>query len=376
MNQIEKKFARKMKIKKKIIVKNNCSSIDSIHDDKIKYFNSLYTEILPLKEAELLKRKKRENGTSIAILEQEIRDIKEKKKENEYYLNVGSILMKYHILDEKIMLNIGKQDYDITVLNEEKKEIIKEYYNVLNIDTPNIFNESLEIDVNRCLNCNSDDSMIKTTESILCENCGNVYDIIIDDTPTYEERMTSYNPVYKVDYKRINYLSEQLTQIQAKENIDIPIEIIDKVILELNKKRISNLSILNIRLVREILKKIGFSKYYEHIPQIIYKINKLPPLRIPEQIENKLKYMFNELQKPYEIYKDPTRKNFFSYPYVISKCIEILEIPEFLPYFSLLKNREKLYKQDVTWKKIMTYFENNPPYKPQYNIPWRFIKSV
>jgi len=41
-----------------------------------------------------------------------------------------------------------------------------------------------------------------------------------------------------------------------------------------------------------------------------------------------------------------------SYSYVLYKFCELLSEDKYLKYFPLLKSKEKLYQQDVIWKKI------------------------
>ncbi len=100
-------------------------------------------------------------------------------------------------------------------------------------------------------------------------------------------------------------------------------------------------------------------------------------MNIPEPIEQRLIAMFEEIQYPWELLKNKERKNFFSYPYIIYKFCQILNIHEYLQYFPLLKSREKLYKQDYIWKQIIEYLNKNPPdHYLLKDIKWVFINSV
>jgi hypothetical protein len=51
-----------------------------------------------------------------------------------------------------------------------------------------------------------------------------------------------------------------LNQFQAKESTVIPDDVMNEVILEIRKRRISNIAELNEDDIREILKKLGRSK--------------------------------------------------------------------------------------------------------------------
>ena len=52
--------------------------------------------------------------------------------------------------------------------------------------------------------------------------------------------------------------------------------------------RITDLSKLDKKLVRKILKRLGYNKYYEHIPYIINKLNNIPPPKISRQMEKNI----------------------------------------------------------------------------------------
>ena len=71
-----------------------------------------------------------------------------------------------------------------------------------------------------------------------------------------------------------------------------------------------------------------------------------------KEIEEKLCALFKDIQVPFAKVKPANRKNFLSYSYVIRKFLELLGEDEYIPYFPLLKSREKLYQQDVIWKGI------------------------
>jgi hypothetical protein len=79
--------------------------------------------------------------------------------------------------------------------------------------------------------------------------------------------------------------------------------------------------------------------------------------------------MFLLIQEPFEKFKG-NRKNFLSYPYVLYKFCELLNLEDYLDNFSLLKSRDKLMKSDVIWKNMIgeIYRKTNDP-------KWKFIAS-
>ena len=131
-------------------------------------------------------------------------------------------------------------------------------------------------------------------------------------------------------------------------------------------RRIRNLGSLKPDVVKRVLKRIGpeYTKYYEHVPHIICKLNGLPAPFINQKMEEKLRAMFKEIQEPFEKYRPDGRKNFLSYSYVLHKFFELLEMDDFLDCFPLLKDKNKLILHDEIFEKICK------------DLKWQFIKSV
>ena len=116
--------------------------------------------------------------------------------------------------------------------------------------------------------------------------------------------------------------------------------------------------------LRKILKKLKLNKYYEHVPHIINRLNGVPAPIMDRATEEKLRVMFKEIQGPFMKHCPKWRKNFLSYSYVLHKFVQLLELDNFLPCFTLLKSREKLHQQDMIWKNICK------------ELKWEFIKSL
>jgi hypothetical protein len=197
---------------------------------------------------------------------------------------------------------------------------------------------------------------------MICPSCGYQEIILVEQNrPIYRQ---SNKEASHYTYKRSNHFNEWISQIQGKESTDIPEEIFEKIVNEINKQKIKDLSKLSYHKMREILKKINTNKYYEHIYYIIYRLNGVPAPNFPPELEEKLRNMFKEIQAPFLKYCPSNRKNFLSYSYVLYKFCQLLEKDEYLKYFSLLKSREKLHLQDQIWKKICE------------EVNWEFIQSI
>ena len=216
--------------------------------------------------------------------------------------------------------------------------------------------------IKKCSDCNQEKVYIQTESIFVCEKCGEVEMII-----TEPEKNTSGDIIpdkIGYPYKRINHYSEWLSQFQAKESIEIPQEVYDKIIAELHKNRIYNMKSLTKLKIKEILKKLNLTSYYEHSTHIISKLSGLPPPTISRETEQILREMFKLIQEPFERHCPKDRINFLSYSYVLHKFCELLELDDFIKCFPLLKSREKLRDQDKIWKMICK------------DLRWQFIPSI
>jgi hypothetical protein len=187
------------------------------------------------------------------------------------------------------------------------------------------------------------------------------YMIVDHDKPSYKDPPKE---ITYFSYKRINHLNEWLNQIQGKETTEIPEEIYDKILLEIKKQRITNMAELTYDKVKQILKQLKVHKYYEHIPHIIHRLNGLPMPNFSQELEEKLRTMFKQIQTPFLKHSPPKRKNFLSYSYVLHKFLQLLEKDDYLVFFQLLKSRDKLALQDKIWQKICE------------EVQWQFIPSL
>jgi hypothetical protein len=164
-------------------------------------------------------------------------------------------------------------------------------------------------------------------------------------------------------YKRINHFNEWVSQLQGKESTEISDEVFERILAEIRKER-KDPSKITYNKMREILKKLRYNKYYEHCYYIIYRINGIQAPNFSQELEEKLRSMFKDIQGPFLKHQPKSRKNFLSYSYCLFKMFELLGKDDFLKYFHLLKSREKLHQQDQLWRKICE------------ELGWQFIESI
>jgi uncharacterized Zn finger protein (UPF0148 family) len=213
-----------------------------------------------------------------------------------------------------------------------------------------------------CDRCNIAREELSEEGILVCPTCGSEENmLVVSDYPSFRDTPKERN---NYAYKKINHLNEILNQFQAKESTLIPDDIMNEVIMEVKKRRIINIAELCEKDIREILKKLNRSKYYEHAAHILSRLNGNPPPTITPAIEEKIRTMFQEIQAPFLLYCPDERTNFLSYSYILFKFFELLELDEYKVYFPLLKSRDRLIAHDQIWKKICDY------------LRWEFIQSV
>jgi hypothetical protein len=209
--------------------------------------------------------------------------------------------------------------------------------------------------------CDGEKILDQNVGYMVCRKCGLSEAILLTtDKPNYKEP-TQDSGTYA--YKRINHLTEILSQLQAKESTDIPPKVFEAILRELKKRKIDK-NDLDIFSLRRILKKLNYRKYYEHVPHILQIINGKEPPNFSRTDEMKIKQMFKAIQKPFQIYCPKNRKNFLNYSYVLHKFCELLDLDEYISYFPLLKNNAKLLQHDRIWKNICKYMR------------WEYYKSI
>ena len=194
----------------------------------------------------------------------------------------------------------------------------------------------------------------------ICKGCGIQKKYIVEhEKPSFREPPKE---VCFYAYKRINHFREILAQFQAKETTQIPEHVIESIKLQVKKERM-RLSDLTNQKTKDILKKLGFNKYYEHIPFIKDKLGIKPPI-MPPRLEEKLCSLFLEVEKQYAKHCPDYRVNFLNYYYVLYKMCELLKETTFLKHFPMLKDPVKRIEQDAIWKKICK------------DLSWTFVPTM
>lgn len=290
----------------------------------------------------------------------------------DYYMKNMDILIKYYKKQDGGAMVTTSTPKDMNTfmkyfagtqnqesIGESRKQMFDEYVQRMKLSNgPEVTQQLTE----HCLACNVAREEISSEGTLVCPKCGSEeYALVVSDFPSFRDPPKERN---NYAYKKINHLNEILNQFQAKESTIIPEEVMNEVVLEIRKRRIDNIAELSEEDIRQILKKLGRSKYYEHRAHILSRLNGNPPPTITPEIEEKIRAMFQEIQAPFLLYCPDDRTNFLSYSYILYKFFELLDLDEYKVFFPLLKSRDRLIAHDLIWKKICDY------------LNWQFISSV
>ena len=344
----------------------SASSIDKKMEikDKIQEYRCLIKQIKRAKKDYLLSNsqyifdyfEQKKNISRSYEPDQEIQQDTDKKNLQES----GKIDLEYFFYSRRRngdKLSDLTTDSSQSTIAPKNTNIDKYFQNVIN----NINMTSYYFDSNCCNICNTGELIFIENEGvIICNKCYNTHKFYIEnDKPNYREPPKE---VCFYAYKRINHLREILAQFQAKETTLIPEQIIENIKNQVKKERITIQELTN-KKTKEILKNLGYNKYYEHIPFIKEKLGIKPPV-MSQELEEKLCNLFTEIQPVYAKYCPRDRVNFLNYYYTIYKLCELLGERQFLSYFPMLKDREKRMEQDAIWKNICR------------DLDWEFVPTI
>jgi len=270
--------------------------------------------------------------------------------------------MNSYVEDTKEETNTDNAFNAVETNGIKRKDIFTDY--LIDVEKKNIYRHMTK-EEEKCPQCvYSNIIYFNVTSDAVCDSCGLIVATLINEEPTYKEEQEIFEKIVNYSYKRENHFNEWLSQFQAQEMTNIPPEVIDQLRAEFKKMKIKKLDEITHTNVRQLLKKLKWNKYYEHVPYITNILNGIKPPNMPQELEERLRIMFKDIQKPFDDNCPKDRKNFLSYSYVLYKFCELLSEDTYLKYFPLLKSKEKLYQQDVMWKKICI------------DLQWEYIPTI
>jgi len=373
---------------KKILQKPHINTIDEKHTEMLSWFNDIETTIVPQLTVAIETLKNQIHTLSdnqielfmeikdqIKIHKAKIRYLKSQKKR--YLLENSKYIFNY--FEEKKQIS-GGGNQNVNVLNSffkvrsknpersdpdkytQAKKIYQTYWKNVNNDLTNPQDFIIQCDV--CESCHNGELIPQDEEGILiCNNlkCGKFITYIVDSSKPNNKEPP--NEVSYTAYIRLNHFKEILSQFQAKETTQIPDEVIEAIRNRIKKERIKDMTLINYDKMREILRKLGYNKYFEHI-QYINSIFGIKPPIMNEELHETLCVLFIEIQKPWAVHCPANRTNFFNYTYTLYQLCVLLDQTQYLPYIPMMKDREKQLEQDMIWKKVSG------------DLDWEFFPTV
>jgi hypothetical protein len=324
----------------------------------------------------------------IREINETIKDLKDKK--NNYFLDNSKYIFEYFEnkknIDNAEITKDSNTNYSGTAANSSntsKSQALFNFFKIQCVEPDQNGTENKNKNIVQKYLCNIDESFLDMNAFIritdICQSCYKGELIPLDDegvlicnecAVSVPYLIENEKPSYKEPpkevcfyaYKKINHFKEILAQFQGKETTQIPDDVIEQIQQQIKKERIKLEQLTHYK-TKEILKKLGFNKYYEHIAFIKNKLGIKPPVFSPE-LEETLCNLFMEIQSPYAKTCPDYRVNFLNYYYVLYKFCELLGEEQFLEDIPMLKDREKLIEQDETWKKMCV------------ELDWEFIATI
>ena len=370
--------------------KKSVCTIDEKHTEMLDLFYKNDTVMIPQLKKEMLDLKIKQSKSLKKIEEylDIVDQLKEKKqqivmmklKKKTYFLENSRYIFDY--FEGKKNISEGGGKTNVNVLNNffkiksndnefaditnkkylESNLIYQRYWKNVTNEISNIQDYVVSCDI--CQNCHKGEMIPHDEEGILiCNNkdCSIFVSYIVDNAkPSNKEPP---NEVSYTAYIRLNHFKEILSQFQAKETTQIPPHVIEAIKGRIIKERITDTTKLNYDKMREILRKLGLNKYFEHI-QYINSLFGIKPPHMNEELHETLCVLFIEIQRPWALHCPLNRTNFFNYTYTLYQLCVLLDQTQYLPFILLMKDLDKQREQDQIWKKVCG------------SLDWCFIPSL
>lgn len=363
-------FIQKPERKKKINVnENNRFTLESKHQQIINDFDNRRKSIDKRKNRlDLLKQKYEKQKikdykifNEICELEKDLNVNKINKEEFSYLTNTIDIINEYRNRHN------NKNHKNISELHNAYMTIIDPNY---------ISGYDSEKYIKKILKCNNCDSNSNIVDGICCD-CG----FCIDGDESYITTVPEFKDKERIDiktpfhYKKSSYFEKIKLQFQAKIIPNIPSKDMDIIMEEMNRNRINSKN-ANYYVMRDLLKRLSktvtgekpkrFANYYKYIPYLLNRFQNIPSPSLSPELENELNKIFLKVESCFleKIKGKPEfnyRSSILNSEYIMYKSLELLGGDEglydyLLPYFRLLKDKEKLEFLDSMWKVICEHY--------------------
>ena len=158
------------------------------------------------------------------------------------------------------------------------------------------------------------------------------------------------------------HMKSTLRRVQGKESAMVPKRVKDAVKERLEMERV-DIKNLTPKKVKDVLKKLDLSAWYNHRHKICASITGRKPYQFTAEEEDVILAVFERLIEPYNLYRPKTDENFPYYRYALHKILQLLGYPDdVLRDFPILKSRKNHQRKETIWAKMML-FRRWPIYK-------------
>ncbi len=205
-------------------------------------------------------------------------------------------------------------------------------------------------DALRCERCDAEMMLTSFDSRWVCPECG---------TSRRHLDAVSASMAYGGDidftsfsYQRAGHFDEWLQHAQAKERTLVPTKVLETVMREFRRRRVTEPRDVRPSVVRKVLKDLRLRKYYANATQIACRLSGEAPPRVSPVEEEALRVFFQAMQSPYERYKGD-RRNFLSYANVTRELVVvILKRMDFTDCFPRMSAPDKRCRQQYIIRQI------------------------
>lgn len=187
----------------------------------------------------------------------------------------------------------------------------------------------------------------------LCEHCGLSEQILFDTGSTISAQN---KPQTRPPVKRDGNFDDLLAHFEPEPRALLEDQVIDNVRDEIQRNAFHDSTQIRSMQVKDILKRLNMSEFYQNRGQIAADLNGEPPPTLTHQQKNLLRTLYMLTIEPFMRHKGD-RHNSLNRALIFNGLCQIAQLPtEVQNYFPLLKSGSKLVKQIEI---LLRVFEEN-----------------
>ncbi len=266
------------------------------------------------------------------------------------YRDLLKVPVKASFFGKKQLMNTGEIDRVISTY----RKIVKKYEFIFLTE----LSEKCQKNKLRfrmvCNNCENDRDFVLEDNSYICCNCGSQQERV-EYNPSKENERVSSGISVKYSYDKKNHFRDFINQYQGKQNCYIDDKVYEDLRTILKRHHLvqnDDYSKVSKDHIHMFLKELNYTKHYENVNLIHYKITGKKPDDI-SHLEEKLIQDFGTLVDTYEKYfkGKSSRVSFISTQYVLYQLLLKYKHPCKREDFGMLKTMErKSFHDDICSK--------------------------